>query len=76
MFTEFPNLKWSRIDDGMQALLKEYSNSPEIQNIYLKLAIQAGKNALAKQILVKIGKNVDTSVWYGKAYFFRAIKDL
>ncbi len=71
MFTEFPNLKWSRIDQGMQALLKEYPNSANVQNEYLKLAIQAGKTALSKQLLAKIGKNVDVAIWKRKADFLK-----
>jgi hypothetical protein len=72
LFTEFPNLKWTRIDRGMQALLKEYPNSPNVQNAYLKLAIEAGKTALSKQILAKVGKNIDVSIWKRKADFLTA----
>lgn len=72
MFTEFPNLKWSRVEKGLKVLLKEYPNSVNVQNIYLKLAIEAGQSTLAKQLLVKLGKNIDVAVWRRKAEFFKA----
>lgn len=72
IFTEFPNLQWTRVEKGLKVLLKEYPNSANVQNIYLKMAIEAGQNALAKQLLAKIGKNIDVDVWQKKAEFFKA----
>lgn len=76
IFTEFPSLKWSRVEKGLKVLLKEYPNSINVQNVYLRFAMQAGQNALAKQLLAKIGKNIDVSVWDRKADFFKARDEL
>lgn len=71
IMTEFPNLKWSRIDKGLQAILTEYPDSINTQSIRLRFAILANQNTLAKQLLSKLGKNIDIHTWQKKVYFFK-----
>ncbi len=75
MFNQFPNLKWSRVEKGIQALQKEYPNSNSVLNEYLKLSLEVDKKPLSEKLLQKVGKNVDLTVWQTKLNFLRAIDD-
>lgn len=76
IMTEFPNLKWSRIDKGFQAILAEYPDSISTQNVRLRFAILANQKPLAKQLLTKLGNNIDIHTWQKKVYFFKTRAEL
>ncbi len=76
IFTSFPNLQWARIDKGLQALQKEYPDSISTQSIRVRFAMLANQNALAKQLMEKLGKNIDINTWQKKVFFFRTRKEL
>ncbi|HEY9680116.1 MAG TPA: hypothetical protein V6C86_00815 [Oculatellaceae cyanobacterium] len=76
ILTEFPTIKWARIDKGLQALQKDYPDSVSVPSVRLRFAILAGQKALAKQILNKLGNNIDIHTWRKKNYFFKTRKEL
>jgi hypothetical protein len=76
LFTDFPNLKWARVQKGMEAIIKEYPNNNYVLNEYCLLAYQASKKVLAKKLITQIGNNVDVSIWTKKANFLQAKSEI
>jgi hypothetical protein len=54
---------WSRMQRGLQAIVKQYPDSLSAASELAYLSYQAGDIAVAKPMFERIGRNVDQDIW-------------
>ena len=72
IFSEFSELKWSKVKSGFEALKKEYPDNLSVASEFCKLAWCAKDEKTAKSLMTYLGKRCDISVWKKKARFLEA----
>lgn len=69
VFNEYPQISYTRVARGFEAMIKKYPDSVAAKTEYVHLAALFGDKLTAKEYFLKINGQIDLSLWDGRATF-------